>query len=171
MMFFENESALGPDPEDSSEPTVYGRAWTCDELRIKSFEDLHQLWYVLLRECNLLCTQRAEATRLQQRWFGKSRLHKCRLSMAHIKTVLTERVNMHKRAEEMRKATSKQSHINKVIGKMYESNADQLLSPPIKTEAELLTEWQKDRKMDQLWRQREFRKRINYRQRRIALFS
>ena len=41
-----------------------GRSWNAVELRRKSFKDLHTLWYILLRERNLLATQRAEGKRL-----------------------------------------------------------------------------------------------------------
>jgi hypothetical protein len=42
-----------------------GRSWTAPELRLKSFTELHQLWYILLRERNVLLTQREEARRLR----------------------------------------------------------------------------------------------------------
>lgn len=44
--------------------TFQGRPWEADELRLKSFKDLHTLWYVAAREQNLLATQKEEARRM-----------------------------------------------------------------------------------------------------------
>lgn len=58
---------------------MIGRAWKAQELRQKSFDDLHKLWYVLLKERNVLATQREEATRLKlpkQIWTNQGRLKK-----------------------------------------------------------------------------------------------
>lgn len=76
MEFFEAGKALPLSPApDAAEArkTVFGRAWRASELRQKSFDDLHQLWWVLIKERNLLATQAAEAGRLGQLWFGKHR--------------------------------------------------------------------------------------------------
>ncbi|KAK0202911.1 mitochondrial 39-S ribosomal protein L47 (MRP-L47)-domain-containing protein [Desarmillaria ectypa] len=73
-----------------------GRAWKASELRLKSFTDLHTLWYVLLREQNLLATQAEEvrragiAPRMIQIGLGPKK-RECRLSMARIKAVMNER--------------------------------------------------------------------------------
>ncbi|WWC64567.1 mitochondrial 54S ribosomal protein uL29m [Kwoniella dejecticola CBS 10117] len=73
-----------------------GRSWTAAELRQKSFQDLHTLWYVLLKERNVLATQKEERRRLNigQRVDGElltRRAFRCRKTMARIKYVLNER--------------------------------------------------------------------------------
>ncbi|KAH9891648.1 MRP-L47-domain-containing protein [Cubamyces lactineus] len=71
-----------------------GRAWTAAELRRKSFKDLHTLWYVVLRERNLLATQQAEARRLganEQALSLWTKAYRCRKTMARIKYVINER--------------------------------------------------------------------------------
>lgn len=61
------------------------------ELRLKSFEDLHALWYVLLKEKNMLQTEKYvhKANRTKMR--NKDRLGKVRRAMSRIKHVLSER--------------------------------------------------------------------------------
>lgn len=41
-----------------------GRAWDAVELRRKSFDDLHKLWYILTLERNVLYSQKEEARRM-----------------------------------------------------------------------------------------------------------
>lgn len=70
-----------------------GRAWTVPDLRRKSFDDLHKLWFVLYKERNLLLSER-EKTRRNQRPVLKpeeNRYTKVKRSMAGIKIVLNER--------------------------------------------------------------------------------
>ncbi|KIM43206.1 hypothetical protein M413DRAFT_444015 [Hebeloma cylindrosporum] len=72
-----------------------GRAWEAAELRNKSFKDLHTLWYVALREKNLLATQKEEVRRMgvtsTDLQVSKEKVRNCRKTMARIKAVLNER--------------------------------------------------------------------------------
>lgn len=146
--FFEKGQSL-PVYEMDKVPS-YGRAWKADELRIKSFEDLHKLWFVLLKERNLLATQKAEAQRLGQQWFGASRVFKMKLSMARIKTILLERQRMHSQA------------VHLVAVKECEK--------PVPTEGDILVDLEKKDKLRLVKRKRDFRKRMNYRKRHHPLF-
>ncbi|EPS66103.1 hypothetical protein M569_08673 [Genlisea aurea] len=76
---------------DDEKPVVYGRSWKASELRLKSWDDLHKLWYVLLKEKNMLMTQRNMLHAQNLRFPNPERLPKVRKSMCRIKHVLTER--------------------------------------------------------------------------------
>ncbi|KAJ3504413.1 hypothetical protein NMY22_g17933 [Coprinellus aureogranulatus] len=79
---------------ESGRRDVSGRAWKASELRLKSFKDLHTLWYVTLRERNLLATQREEARRAGIKTALQAQTAMaghCRKTMARIKAVMNER--------------------------------------------------------------------------------
>ncbi|KLO05541.1 MRP-L47-domain-containing protein [Schizopora paradoxa] len=85
--------------------TIGSRAWNAFELRRKSFKDLHTLWYIVLRERNLLASQRAEAKRLEinvTMLSAAKRDYMCRKTMARIKQVLNERRIAYERAVAIR---------------------------------------------------------------------
>lgn len=68
-----------------------GRSWHARELRRKSFDDLHKLWFVLYKERNMLLTEGHLARRHQTLMIQPERLRKVRKSMGAIKQVLGER--------------------------------------------------------------------------------
>ena len=83
--------------EDGRAKSV-GRSWLASELRQKSFDDLHQLWFVLLKERNMLHTEKFIAKRKNQPMDHFERIQKVKVSMARLKTILSERSIEHKAA-------------------------------------------------------------------------
>eukprot|EP01100_Stratorugosa_tubuloviscum_P009511 TRINITY_DN398_c0_g1_i1.p1 TRINITY_DN398_c0_g1~~TRINITY_DN398_c0_g1_i1.p1 ORF type:complete len:324 (-),score=104.69 TRINITY_DN398_c0_g1_i1:160-1131(-) len=84
---------------ETDKPKIVGRSWLASELRRKSFADLHKLWFILLKERDMLLTQR--------NLLGKKKMHrperikKVRRSMARLKTVLNERNRIYRKSQEM----------------------------------------------------------------------
>jgi large subunit ribosomal protein L47 len=70
---------------------LVGRSWSVNELRRKSFDDLHKLWYVLYKEKNMLLTEANIHRRGQMYLPQPDRLQKVKKSMGAIKAVLGER--------------------------------------------------------------------------------
>ncbi|KAI0098222.1 mitochondrial 39-S ribosomal protein L47 (MRP-L47)-domain-containing protein [Nemania sp. FL0031] len=89
--FFYAKDKLLLTPDESTE---HGRAWTVEELRHKSWDDMHKLWWVCVKEQNRLATARKERRRLK---FtdggdeGEARFREVRKTMWAIKHALTER--------------------------------------------------------------------------------
>jgi large subunit ribosomal protein L47 len=78
-------------PDAVNANTNTGDAWPAVLLRMKSFDDLHKLWHVLLQEKNFLLTERQHAKAYKTQWRGHGRLKKVKLSMKRLLTVLSRR--------------------------------------------------------------------------------
>jgi hypothetical protein len=68
-----------------------GRAWRPDELRLKSNEDLHKLWYVCLRELNVIESDNQFKVQHSSSKGPQDRKKKMKQSMARILTIIRER--------------------------------------------------------------------------------
>nr|XP_033815014.1 39S ribosomal protein L47, mitochondrial [Geotrypetes seraphini] len=80
------------DPNNWGESTVKsGASWTIEQLRAKSSEDLHKLWYVLLKEKNMLLTLEQESKRQRVAMPSPERMEKVDDSMSRLDTVIKER--------------------------------------------------------------------------------
>ncbi|CAH8486276.1 unnamed protein product [Schistosoma turkestanicum] len=80
------------DQKNWGESTVYsGRPWRKEELRLKSNVDLHKLWYVLLKERNMLMTMEEEHLRCLERMPNSERFEKVEESMENLLMVVEER--------------------------------------------------------------------------------
>jgi ribosomal protein L29 len=86
--------------KDGQQLVKAGRSWTAAELRNKSFEDLHVLWFLCLKERNYLLSERLYYRQIGMAAADPGRLGKVRFTMARIKVVIGERA----RAEAAMKA-------------------------------------------------------------------
>lgn len=85
MQFFDDKKHWGQNEVKS------GRAWTADELRIKSNGDLHKLWFVLMLEKNMLLTMEHECKEKVELFPSPERLDKVQMSMDNLELVVRER--------------------------------------------------------------------------------
>ncbi len=60
-------------------------------MRLRDHDDLHKLWYVLLKEKNKLKSDFLMCKQMQQVFYGHNDLTKVALSMARLLTVVNER--------------------------------------------------------------------------------
>lgn len=68
-----------------------GREWKTDELRLKSNEDLHKLWFVLLKEKNMLLTMEHAYKEEYVAMPNPERIDKVEMSMENLEEVARER--------------------------------------------------------------------------------
>jgi large subunit ribosomal protein L47 len=83
-----------------------GRAWTDEELRYKSFDDMHRLWWSCLREQNRLLTEnfsRAAINIGYGKYEANKRIKEVHKTQKAIKRVLVERWDAWEDAKELQK--------------------------------------------------------------------
>ena len=77
--------------ENKEKKMTTGRAWRADELRLKSDDDLHKLWYILLQEKNLLMADTQYRVQHRGGRGHQDRILKVKISQARLLTVVHER--------------------------------------------------------------------------------
>lgn len=82
--FLDVEALKGKAPE-------VGKEWTAAMLRLKSWPDLHKLWYVLLKEKLMLKSEFLRYKAFGEKMQSPERYRFVRKSMCRIKQVLSER--------------------------------------------------------------------------------
>ncbi|KAH8750519.1 mitochondrial 39-S ribosomal protein L47 (MRP-L47)-domain-containing protein [Diaporthe sp. PMI_573] len=88
--FYSKEKPLNTPEEDAD----HGRSWKVEELRRKSWEDLHSLWWVCVKERNRIATANWERAKGKYGYGdneSKAREMEVRKTQAAIKHTLTER--------------------------------------------------------------------------------
>ncbi|KAL4943328.1 hypothetical protein BDV06DRAFT_141124 [Aspergillus oleicola] len=88
--FPKDRSALSTPEYDGA----HGRSWSIQELREKSWDDLHSLWWVCVKERNRIATSSLERSRLRAGygdWEAQQRVQTIRVTQKSIKHVLRER--------------------------------------------------------------------------------
>jgi len=92
-----------------------GRSWYTTELRVKSNEDLWRLWYVLLREKNMLNTIRFQCRVAKRLMPNYGRIKKVTLSMSRLKRVWDERALLKLRNRQQEIDIRKEQYRNSTI--------------------------------------------------------
>ncbi|CAD8059920.1 unnamed protein product [Paramecium primaurelia] len=77
--------------KDTKQQVSQGRSWKVEELRLKSTEDLTKLWYVMLKEKNLLLSDGIFFKKVVGVKGRMGKLVQLKKSMARLKTVVKER--------------------------------------------------------------------------------
>ena len=101
-----------------------GDAWPACILRLKSFQDLHKLWYICLKEKNLLMSER-QACRSYgvHMWKAHGRLKKVKLTMKRILTVVSRRA-IHEQCVRAREILSKQKQRESLETRLFILNEE-----------------------------------------------
>uniref|UniRef100_A0AC34R5W1 Large ribosomal subunit protein uL29m n=2 Tax=Panagrolaimus sp. JU765 TaxID=591449 RepID=A0AC34R5W1_9BILA len=111
-----------------------GRSWTVEELRLKSNSDLHKLWYVLLKERNMLLTME-HAYNVRNRGLpNPERKDRVNESMENIEHVVHERNDAYLKLETGEGASPPERTVTSFAGFTYKKQTTEHLLPHEVTE-------------------------------------
>ncbi|VDN02070.1 unnamed protein product [Thelazia callipaeda] len=126
--FFDDPVNYGRDELD--EKYKPGRPWSTNELRLKSNSDLHKLWYVLLKERNMLLTMQESCAQKVRRMPNPDRIEKVAESMRNLESVVHERNDAYFRLETGDGADPPMRTITSFAGFTYKKRAKEHITPP-----------------------------------------
>lgn len=106
-----------------------GRSWRVEELRLKNNADLHKLWYVLLKERNMLMTMEEAAKRETELFPNPERIDKVEESMENLQSVLRERNAAVLSLEHGISGEVPQRKVTTMLGFHQEKNAQEHVEP------------------------------------------
>ncbi|XGW30254.1 hypothetical protein V3C99_009331 [Haemonchus contortus] len=137
-----------------------GRSWTEDELRLKSNSDLHKLWYVCLKERNMLLTMQAAYVSHARSMPNPERIDRVNETMRNIESVVHERNDAYYKLETGDGASPPMRTITSFMGFTYKKQAEEHLEPPTEETKEYEVPYLDDDAymMQKLWAEKEFMK-------------
>lgn len=144
-----------------------GRYWKVDELRIKSNQDLHKLWYVLLKEKNMLLTMEHFCKENYVLFPSPERIDKVEESMKNLETVVRERNKAYFLLEIGEDGERPGAMIHSAIGLPFYHRMSQHIVPKcmntwFKQNFFHGYDYQESRKFLQLWQEKERRQEYAY---------
>ena len=139
-----------------------GRSWTEEELRLKSNSDLHKLWYVCLKERNMLLTMFKAYASKARSFPNPERIDRVNETMRNVEAVVHERNDAYFRLETGDSADMPKRKITSFMGFTYEKSAEEHYLPPQPGEKEYEVPYLDDDAymMQKLWNEKEYMKEL-----------
>ncbi|CAJ0963309.1 unnamed protein product, partial [Mesorhabditis belari] len=128
QQFFDDEENFGK--QELRAKKRPGRSWTNEELRLKSSEDLHKLWYVCLKERNMLLTMEKAHKATARHFPNPERLDRVKGTLKNIEEVVHERNDAYYQLETGDSASAPKRTVTSFMGFTYEKRAEEHYSPP-----------------------------------------